>query len=202
MNFCFSNCRQLCLNAQRTMAWSNRKTGAVCVSVLNWWDVLATRNGTETSVTAGVTSCVPRVRHSMRESVNVAQRQHRRPEDSVLREIQRIPDLKRLTAVATLQYENVESVDVYGPGMATGIVPRARNHMLQCVSIWEHSSCMQTLLVYFFSPILFCLIYCTYLYIQKWTFCAYEVIEIQGGRAANCISVKHFWLTRAWRMCI
>ena len=89
---------------------------------------MATRNGTETSVIAGVTSCAPRVKHSMRENVNVAQHQHSRPEDSVLREIQLIPDHKRLTAVATLQYENVESVDVCGPGMATGIVARARNH--------------------------------------------------------------------------
>ena len=166
MNFCLSNSRQLCPNAHRTMAWSNRKMGVVCASVWNWWDVLATRNGTETSVIAGVTSCAPRVKHSMRESVNVAQRQHRRPEGSVLREIQLTPDLKRWTAVATLQYESVESMDVCGPGMATGIVPRARNYMLCPMCLYLRTLVLYTtLLVYFFSPILFCSIYCTYLYI-------------------------------------
>ena len=91
--------------------------------------MLAIRNGTETSAVAGVTSCAPRVKHLMRESVNVAQRQQRRPEDGVLREIPIIPDLKVQTVAVSLQFENVGSTDVCGSG--TGMVPRARNHMLQ-----------------------------------------------------------------------
>ena len=92
--------------------------------------MLAIRNGTETSAVADVTSCAPRVKHSMRESVNVALCQHRHPEDGVLRGIRITPDLTVLTVVATLQHENVGSIDVCGPG-TTGMVPRARNHMLQ-----------------------------------------------------------------------